>query len=148
MPTISPSSPVYPKYLHQLSPVFRSWAKLSIYDYHHALHVPPGFEGQNLYFYNNHPIQWVCLVGLIVAIEAKDDNYTITLDDGSGEVVNVIRKRYGVAGDMPVNLDRVELHGIIKVKGTINHSWGERQLMLRRIREFAESLAIRGIGSC
>ena len=40
--------------------------------------------GQKLYFYLNHPIKWVRLVGLIVSFELVSNRFILILDDFSG----------------------------------------------------------------
>ncbi|KAL1880950.1 hypothetical protein Plec18167_003489 [Paecilomyces lecythidis] len=49
-----------------------------------------GFEGQNIYFYYNHPIQFVCLAGIIVARTEYVWRTVLILDDGSGETVEIV----------------------------------------------------------
>lgn len=50
-------------------------------------------SGQNLYFYKNHPIQWVRLVGVIVALDVFPNRITMTLDDSSGVSIEVFCKK-------------------------------------------------------
>jgi hypothetical protein len=45
--------------------------------------------GQNIYFYNNHPIRFVSLVGLIVARTEVYQRTILTLDDSSGATIDV-----------------------------------------------------------
>src|SRR5438270_2314970 len=68
----------YPRYLFHLSPVFNTWVKLSISDILHKIQIPPGFEGQNIYFYDGHPIQHFCVAGLVVALEEGERRWTLT----------------------------------------------------------------------
>jgi hypothetical protein len=46
--------------------------------------------GQNLYFYYNHPIRFVCLAGIIVAREDYPRRTVLVLDDSSGATIEVI----------------------------------------------------------
>ena len=46
--------------------------------------------GQNIYFYLNHPIRFVRIVGVVVAIDDINLKYSaLTLDDGSGATVEL-----------------------------------------------------------
>lgn len=45
--------------------------------------------GQNIYFYLNHPIRFVCLVGLIVARTDVYKRTILTLDDSSGATIEI-----------------------------------------------------------
>lgn len=46
--------------------------------------------GQNLYFHLNHPIKWIRLVGVVVALDVHPARWIILLDDGSGATIEVI----------------------------------------------------------
>ncbi|KAI9716684.1 MAG: hypothetical protein M1812_005222 [Candelaria pacifica] len=86
----SASPPIYPFYCFSASSTFNSWAKLTAADVH-ALRTVPDFEGQQIYFYSNHPIKYVKLVGVLVGF----DDFTnekwgfMDLDDGSGYTIEV-----------------------------------------------------------
>lgn len=45
---------------------------------------------QNIYFYLNHPIRFVCLVGLIVARTDVYKRTILTLDDSSGATIDIV----------------------------------------------------------
>jgi hypothetical protein len=45
--------------------------------------------GQNIFFYNNHPIRFVSLVGLIVARTEITRRTILTLDDSSGATIDI-----------------------------------------------------------
>ncbi len=53
---------------------------------HAKLTEPPlsGIPGQNLFFYTNHPIKWVRMAGVVVAIDHYHGRRVYTVDDGSG----------------------------------------------------------------
>ncbi|MCJ1382335.1 hypothetical protein MMC17_005448 [Xylographa soralifera] len=97
-----PSLSFYPAYCFSASPTFSTWAKLTAVDVH-TLTTREGFEAQKIYFYLNHPIKWVRLVGVIVAFDASDYRFTFCLDDSSGKIVEVTcpRDRTGVTGVGP-----------------------------------------------
>jgi hypothetical protein len=46
-------------------------------------------SGQNTFFYNNHPIRYVSLVGLIVARTEITRRTIVTLDDSSGATIDI-----------------------------------------------------------
>lgn len=110
------------------------------------------------YFYLNHPIRYIYLVGVIVAVNEINLRYsTLTLDDGSGDTLEVKIKRLlpelynpvdspsntevdnldvlsGLGRfDVTVNGVVVDIGTIIKVKGTISEFRGFKQLELKRI---------------
>ncbi|MCJ1356761.1 MAG: hypothetical protein MMC33_006757 [Icmadophila ericetorum] len=50
--------------------------------------------GQKIYFHLNHPIQWIRLVGMVVAAEVISDFlWVITLDDSSGMNIEVVCRK-------------------------------------------------------
>ncbi|KAL2008643.1 hypothetical protein VTN00DRAFT_6837 [Thermoascus crustaceus] len=79
----------YPAFCHKASPTHFAWVKMSAADVH-RLKTRRGFEGQNLYFYHNHPIQFVCLAGVIVARTEYPRRTVLTLDDSSGETIEIV----------------------------------------------------------
>ncbi|KAL9094446.1 MAG: hypothetical protein Q9165_003296 [Trypethelium subeluteriae] len=116
-------------------------------------------ECQKLYFWINHPIRFVRVVGPIVAIDDINPKYTIlTLDDGSGATlgVKIIRRQLEDADnpvDCPDNTavanlnvvssvgvfelalagDLLDIGTVVKVKGTLEEFRGVKQLELKRI---------------
>ncbi|KAK5119739.1 hypothetical protein LTR85_007315 [Meristemomyces frigidus] len=150
---------IHPRRYFTASPTWNKWNKLTAADVH-ALRTERGFEGQRIYFYSNHPIQFVTVVGLLVEIETiAEGKYTLlTLDDGSGEcMVAKIKRRERAQDDeaeatlsnteaesvdVHINLglpavfldDRpVEVGAVIKAKGTIDSFRNVRQLELKRM---------------
>lgn len=84
----TPAHEIYPQYCFHKSPTITTWCRLRTSDIA-KLWSPPGFEGQDVFFYNNHPIKWVRIAGVVVAV----DEYTVdessvrrvyTVDDSSG----------------------------------------------------------------
>lgn len=155
---ISSPPQIYPKRYFDVSPTWQQWNKLTAADVH-ALRTERGFEGQKVFFYQNHPIQFVRVVGLVVEVELiAEGRYTLlTLDDGSGECIVVkIKRRIATKDDhatYPSNteVDNVDVHvklgwpsvlldnkpvqlgDVVKVKGTIDSFRGVRQLELKRM---------------
>ncbi|KAK5697761.1 hypothetical protein LTR17_023820 [Elasticomyces elasticus] len=157
-PTTTPT--IYPKRYFPLSPTFAAWNKLTAHLIHHALSTAPEFTGQNLYFYHNHPIHYVRIVGILVDIvtRGKKDEYTIlTIDDSSGECIDVkLTTLATVAGNekgyasntgvenvdvhvtmglpmLYLNFQPVQIGEVLEVKGTIAVFRGERQIELKRL---------------
>ncbi|EQL31572.1 hypothetical protein BDFG_06147 [Blastomyces dermatitidis ATCC 26199] len=79
----------YPAFCHKISPTFFAWVKIAAIDMHH-LKLRPGFEGQNIYFYLNHPIQFICAAGIIVARDEQERRSILVLDDSSGACLEVV----------------------------------------------------------
>ena len=80
---------LYPRRYFDLSPTWFAWNKLTAADVH-ALRDERGFEGQHVAFHLNLPIQFVCVVGLVVDIELTRGgglHTLVTLDDGSGACI-------------------------------------------------------------
>lgn len=149
---------IYQKRYFNASPTGFTWNHLTALDVR-SLREEPGFEGQQIYFHLNHPIQFVCLVGLLVDVKIfSGKRIILALDDGSGASVEVKTELRAVRpGDNALypsntvvdNLDvkwimnveelsvdktPVPIGTCIKVKGTIDTFRNERQLKLERIR--------------
>ncbi|KAI0625889.1 OB-fold nucleic acid binding domain [Pyrenophora tritici-repentis] len=148
---------LYPAYCFRASPTFNIWAKITAADVQ-ALQTEKGFEGQRIYFHLNHPIRYVRVVGVIVAIDDINLRYTVlTLDDGSGRTIELKIVRLPPAERNPVdtssntelsNVDIISRCGIfevvvdsqpldigsvVKAKCTISEFRGIKQLELKRV---------------
>lgn len=114
--------------------------------------------GQHLYFHLNHPIRFVRLVGVVVAIEDINVKYTVlTIDDGSGATIdltiarltpdvynpvespsNTVISNVNVVnepGVFKVVIDdhhSIEIGTVVKAKGTISEFRGRKQIDLKR----------------
>jgi hypothetical protein len=94
MTTASSSShSIYPRHywdVPNLSPTWFAWNKLTARDVY-LLREEPQFAGQDVWFWLNHPIRHVRLVGLVVQIELVGYGRYImlTLDDSSGANIEV-----------------------------------------------------------
>ncbi|KAJ5189593.1 Nucleic acid-binding OB-fold [Penicillium cf. griseofulvum] len=78
----------YPAFCFKASPTHFTWVKMSAADVH-RLRGSSNFVGQNIFFYNNHPIQFVSLVGVIVARTDFPWRTILTLDDSSGATIDI-----------------------------------------------------------
>ncbi|KAL3423758.1 DnaJ domain-containing protein [Phlyctema vagabunda] len=81
----SPS--IYPVYCHELSPTIGKWCPLRAVDVHRLRSVGMILDGKLLYHHENHPIKWVRVTGVIVAIDEFYQRRVYTVDDSSGECI-------------------------------------------------------------
>ena len=99
----------YPAYTFKASPAWSKWVKLTCSDIHNRLkahdkytsvtsdsskHAEKGNNGRTnpplLLFYLNHPIQFIQVIGVVVAVEEYFDSFWLfTIDDSSGATINV-----------------------------------------------------------
>jgi Telomere regulation protein Stn1 len=110
----NPQLHFYPAYCHKASPTYFTWVKLTASDIHHGLRSRPGFVNHrhnisyqrqhshnptSLLFYLNHPIQFVCVVGIVVGLDDHERFWLFTVDDSSGATIDVTcRKPENVKG--------------------------------------------------
>lgn len=138
----------YPAYCHAASQTHFTWVKLTTSEVHHALKSRPGFEGQDVYFYLNHPVQFICLVGIVIAYEDyHEKRWLLTLDDSSGETIDIVCNKTSNHSVVRADGDgrdteaekraslmrQIELGSVIKAKGTITTFRGIRQIHLERV---------------
>ncbi|KAI1387492.1 uncharacterized protein F4822DRAFT_284359 [Hypoxylon trugodes] len=76
----------YPAYCFHLSPTINRWCPLRAIDIH-DLERRPGFEADNVFFSLNHPIRWVRIVGVVLAIDEFYGHRVYTVDDSTGKCV-------------------------------------------------------------
>ncbi|KAJ5984181.1 hypothetical protein N7481_006280 [Penicillium waksmanii] len=79
----------YPAFCFKASPTHFAWVKMALADVH-KLHRPEGFKGQSLFFYKNHPITFISVVGVIVARIEITRRTILTIDDSSGSTVDIV----------------------------------------------------------
>ncbi|KAI1847587.1 hypothetical protein JX266_006439 [Neoarthrinium moseri] len=74
----------YPQYCYHLSPTITKWCPFRASDIP-QLRWHPGFQGQDdTFFHLNHPIRWVRVVGVVVAIDSFQTRRVYTVDDSTG----------------------------------------------------------------
>ncbi|KAA8911031.1 hypothetical protein FN846DRAFT_888059 [Sphaerosporella brunnea] len=133
----------YPSYLFAHSATYTSWARLTCADVQHRLFRRPEYashDSKELWFFaeTNHPIRWVRIVGIVVAVDEWESRTQLTIDDGSGEVMDVItwktpRFRDAESGNTSLpNLSGVQVGALVKVKGCITEFKGRRQMVLKK----------------
>jgi RPA family protein len=147
----------YPAYCYKSSPTYFAWIKLTAFDVHKTLHTRQGFEGQNLYFYLNHPIQFVYLVGVVMSYEDfHEKRWLLIVDDSSGATIEVTCPKpekdadggQEKASDDLLKPDAgrllkeqaranamssIEVGSVIKIKGKVGTFRDTRQIHLERI---------------
>jgi Telomere regulation protein Stn1 len=161
--------PFYPAYAFSASPTWFTWVKLTCADIHSSLRPrsdfpsnlidPPANDAPAkplLLFYLNHPIQFVQVGGIVVAIEDLNEHFfLITIDDSSGATIDVIywkpkpttahpglQKGNGDQSDRSMSADEtniltllptLQIGHCLAAKGTITQFRGTRQLNLLRL---------------
>ncbi|KAI1310695.1 hypothetical protein F5Y03DRAFT_25573 [Xylaria venustula] len=76
----------YPQYCFHLSPTINAWCPLRAIDVA-GLGSRPGFEDINVFFYLNHPIRWVRILGVVVAVDHYYGHQVYTIDDSTGQCI-------------------------------------------------------------
>ncbi|KAJ5755564.1 hypothetical protein N7533_005107 [Penicillium manginii] len=79
----------YPAFCFKASPTHFAWVKMALADVH-KLHRPEGFNGQKLFFYKNHPITYISVVGVIVSRNEIPRRTILTIDDSSGATLDIV----------------------------------------------------------
>ncbi|PGH08730.1 hypothetical protein AJ79_05921 [Helicocarpus griseus UAMH5409] len=146
----------YPAFCHKVSPTFFAWVKMAAIDVH-RLKFRAGFEGQNLYFYLNHPIQFICIAGIIVARDEHERRSIIVVDDSSGACLEVVCSKTPATPAnttttnasthqtsttrKPLNIIPLIPGARAKLKGTITVFRGMFQLHLERYEMLADTNA-------
>lgn len=81
----------YPQYCFHLSPTINKWCPLRAADIA-GLVGRSGFEDIGVFFYLNHPIQWVRITGVVVAIDDYHGHRVYTVDDSTGQCIECALK--------------------------------------------------------
>ncbi|KAH0553462.1 hypothetical protein GP486_006469 [Trichoglossum hirsutum] len=143
----------YPSYCFaSASPTYGVWAKLTAADVH-RLSERKEFVAQNIYFYLNHPIRWVCVTGVVVAVDEYDRRTVLSLDDGSGEGIEAVCEKpqppvRPASNDGDNNDDKyhnnnnnsnaptepdIDTGTVVRAKGSISTFRNVRQILAKRI---------------
>ncbi|KAL2162043.1 hypothetical protein VTH06DRAFT_7828 [Thermothelomyces fergusii] len=143
---------LYPQYCFHLSPTINRWCHFRISDIA-ALKSHPGFRGQDVYFHINHPVKWVRIAGMVVAVDKRETRHLYVIDDGSGAtiecVVNVAPRTApaaatvttttdssGTAGSTPIVDAPVDVGHVLDIKGSIGTFRGSWQIRAEKIVHF------------
>ncbi|KXJ86328.1 hypothetical protein Micbo1qcDRAFT_140573 [Microdochium bolleyi] len=77
----------YPQYCFHLSRTIDQWCPLRIVDIH-ELHASDAHRAQGIFFLSNHPIAWVRIAGVVVAVDYYYGRFVYTIDDSSGQCID------------------------------------------------------------
>ncbi|KAL4879128.1 hypothetical protein BJY04DRAFT_102678 [Aspergillus karnatakaensis] len=80
---------IYPAFCFRASPTNFAWVKMGITDIH-RLEKRSEFGDQGLFFYKNHPIRFVSVLGLIISRIDVPRRTIISLDDSTGATIDVV----------------------------------------------------------
>ncbi|KAG5437571.1 hypothetical protein PCK2_001000, partial [Pneumocystis canis] len=131
----------YPPILFKYSPVYHTWVKLFASDVYTLLTVK-GFEDGPALFWLNHPIRWVHLLGVVVAMEKREEKDLIILDDASGRIIELVLKEDQHRQLVPEISDTpglLEIGTRIKVRGTFSRFRGRRQIRVIKLETVHDS---------
>lgn len=125
------------------SPFFRSWVKMFIADVLRLKEIE-GYEGTGTKFWKNHPIRWVEIVGIVVAITIKASKGEIEVDDGSGAVIclTIIGDvAESVHMDFEHNTCALVVSDLVKIKGILSSNYrGEIQILPTSLESIRDRL--------
>ncbi|KAH8427538.1 OB-fold domain-containing protein [Aspergillus melleus] len=79
----------YPAFCFKASPTHFAWVKMMATDVH-RLKRRPEFGDQSILFYQNHPIRFVSVAGIIIARTEYPRLTILTLDDSSGATIDIV----------------------------------------------------------
>ncbi|KAI0483830.1 hypothetical protein F4859DRAFT_474270 [Xylaria cf. heliscus] len=88
----------YPQYCFHLSPTVTEWCPLRAIDIA-GLGCQPGFQDNDVFFYLNHPIKWVRITGVVVAVDEYYGRRVYTIDDSTGHCIECTVTTSTVTGD-------------------------------------------------
>lgn len=149
--------PLYPQHCFKLSPTVNTYPHLLASDID-ALTTHSGFHGQNLFFHLNHPIQWVRIAGIVVAVDEYPGRRIYTVDDSSGACIECLvdipradaaltaavavakldsksTTKAGLATPAPKRVvpEEVDVGTIIDVKGGLSLFRGNKQIKILKV---------------
>ncbi|KAI1827009.1 hypothetical protein F4861DRAFT_464486 [Xylaria intraflava] len=84
--TTAPSLVYYPQYCFHLSPTINKWCPFRAIDIA-GLECRAGFEDIDVFFALNHPIRWVRIIGVVVAVDDYYGHRVYTVDDSTGKCI-------------------------------------------------------------
>ncbi|PYH99606.1 hypothetical protein BO71DRAFT_479294 [Aspergillus ellipticus CBS 707.79] len=79
----------YPSFCFKASPTHFTWVKIAAIDAQ-KLQRRREYPDEQTYFYNNHPIRYISLLGLIIARTDLARRTILTLDDSSGATIEIV----------------------------------------------------------
>ncbi|KAK9385754.1 telomere regulation protein Stn1-domain-containing protein [Lipomyces mesembrius] len=128
--------PFYTRNTYFKSPIYDTWACLSIADVH-ALKQIPATQTYGDHFWKNHPIKYICILGICVGVTIRETNAIVKVDDGSGREIECITKeqtRFGFVESMDPG-------SLVRVLGTLGYYRKAKQLEIKSIAIIRDSYA-------
>ncbi|KAF4125558.1 hypothetical protein GMORB2_0802 [Geosmithia morbida] len=171
MSDVSRGPNTYPRCCFNLSPTYNAWCMFRVADIR-RLRTHPDYEGnafstnpscsaaltacagQDIYFYNNLPVRWVRIVGIVVAIDEFSGRRVFTVDDSSGACIETVTpyttraavpagndnhsndSNSGRAGDTdmkPYPYAGIDVGSVVDVKGGLTAFRKELQISIERM---------------
>ncbi|KAI1416527.1 hypothetical protein F5Y13DRAFT_154130 [Hypoxylon sp. FL1857] len=142
----------YPAYCFYLSPTINRWCPLRATDIH-GLECRPGFEADDVFFSLNHPIRWVRIVGVVVAIDEFYGHRVYTVDDSTGRCIECSKDipkpidsgQQDGAGSEPTKdtptpapepdpLSDIDVGMTVEVKGSTKLFRGQKQIKIQKLQ--------------
>lgn len=111
----------------------------------HAL-VLIKFSGQDVFFHLNHPVRWVRITGMVVAVDEFPARRIYTVDDSSGSCIECIvavpkpdskvspstEEQPAAAADTPHVPDEVDVGTVVDIKGGLGLFRGNKQIRIEK----------------
>ncbi|KAI5307082.1 hypothetical protein KEM56_004803 [Ascosphaera pollenicola] len=83
----------YPAYCYRVSPTYGAWVKIRAVDLYRLTTRPATrsrvLSDPGLYFFQNHPIRYFCLAGIILSRDDYENRTCLVLDDCSGVTIEI-----------------------------------------------------------
>ncbi|ROW03544.1 hypothetical protein VSDG_01464 [Cytospora chrysosperma] len=135
--------PIYPQYCFHLSETINKFCPLRSIDIE-SLTRHPGFEGQDVFFHLNHPVRWVRITGVVVAVDEFGTRRIYTVDDSSGVCIECTvdlpkfgpsikldSKEQPVTGKARVP-DEVDVGTLVDIRGGLTLFRGNKQIKIEK----------------
>ncbi|KAJ8103292.1 telomere regulation protein Stn1-domain-containing protein [Lipomyces tetrasporus] len=126
--TCANGMPFYTRNTYFKSPIYGSWACLSIADVQ-ALKQIPATQMYGDHFWKNHPIKYICILGICVGVTIRETNATVKVDDGSGREIECILKdqtKFRL-------IESIDPGTFLRVLGTIGYYRNVKQLDINTV---------------
>ncbi|KAI0899247.1 hypothetical protein F4806DRAFT_331585 [Annulohypoxylon nitens] len=138
----------YPAYCFHLSPTINKWCPLRAIDIH-GLECRSGFEADDVFFSLNHPIRWVRIVGVVVAIDEFYSNRVYTVDDSTGECIecstkipkptdsnrsNGLDHETTAEAPAPDPYSDIDVGMVVEVKGSVRIFRNQKQIKIQKLQ--------------
>ncbi|KAK9353091.1 telomere regulation protein Stn1-domain-containing protein [Lipomyces doorenjongii] len=128
--------PFYTRNTYFKSPIYDTWACISIADVQ-ALKQFPVTQMYGDHFWKNHPIKYICILGLCVGVTIRETNAIVKVDDGSGREIECITKeqtRFGF-------VESIDPGSLVRVLGILGYYRKAKQLEIKSIAIIRDSYA-------